>query len=123
MPENLHVLVVSGQVPQPRQQRRNRRTVGQRFKGCKPLLPLLLQAAELQLRAMPHPEVRPGEGLLLPLPAPAAKQHRGGFSFAGGSVPVAPGGVHPGGRQHCQWGSRKNVSAEGPNSCCRSAAL
>ena len=44
----------------------------QRFKGCKTLLPRLLQAAELQLRAMPHPEARQGEGLLLPLPAPAA---------------------------------------------------
>ena len=54
------VLVVPGQAPQPWQQRRNRRAVGlravaiatacQRFKGCKPLLSLLLQAAELQLR-------------------------------------------------------------------------
>jgi hypothetical protein len=127
-PEDFLVLVDPGQAPQVRQQRCNRRAVGlragavaaarQRFKTCKPLLPLLMQAAELQLRAVPHSEVNQGEGLLLPLPAPAAKQSRVGFSLAGGSIPVAPGRIHSGGRQRCYQCCQLLLGAVGVEEKC-----
>ena len=55
---------------------------------------------------------------MLPLPAPAAKQSRGGFSLAGGSIPVAPGGIHPGGWQRCYQCCQLLPAAEGIEEKC-----